>query len=99
MKHKVIISRRADEMLVEHVRFLAQVSIAAAKILRNEVACVLKSLEDNPCLHQWEVDVNLPAGTYRRVVFAKRYKAFFLISEDTVYVAAIVGFRQEYRFD
>jgi hypothetical protein len=45
------------------------------KILRNEVACVLKSLEDNPYLHQWEVDVNLPAGKYRRVVFAKRYKA------------------------
>jgi hypothetical protein len=44
------------------------------KILRNEVACVLKSLEDNPYLHQLEVDVNLPAGKYRRVVFAKRYK-------------------------
>jgi hypothetical protein len=38
------------------------------KILRNEVACVLKSLEDNPYLHQLEVDVNLPAGKYRRVV-------------------------------
>ena len=64
------------------------------KLLRNEVACVLKSLEDNPCLHQWEVDVNLPAGTYRRVVFAKRYKAVFFISEDTVYVDVIVYCRQ-----
>jgi len=69
------------------------------KILRNEVACILKSLEDNPCLHQWEVDVNLPAEKYRRVVFAKRHKAVFSISEDTMYIDAIVGFRQEYRFD
>lgn len=74
MKYKVIMSRRADEMLVSHVRILAQVSIPAAKMLRNEVACVLKSLEADPYLYQWEVDVNLPAGKYRRVVFAKRYK-------------------------
>lgn len=99
MKYKVIMSRRADEMLVSHVRILAQVSIPAAKMLRNEVACVLKSLEADPYLYQWEVDVNLPAETYRRVVFAKRCKALILILEDTVYVDAIVDCRQEYRFD
>ena len=97
MKYRVIMSRKADEMLVTHVRFLAQVSISAAKILRNEVAFVLKSFEDNPYLYQLEADLNLPAGKYRRVVFAKRYKAIFFISGDTVYVDAIVDCRQEYR--
>ena len=36
MGYEVIVSRKADEMLVSHVRFLAQVSIPAAKVLRNE---------------------------------------------------------------
>jgi len=34
MEYDVIVSRKADEMLVSHVRFLAQVSIPAAKVLR-----------------------------------------------------------------
>ena len=36
MKYDVIVSRKADEMLVSHARFLAQVSIPAAKVLRHE---------------------------------------------------------------
>jgi len=36
MEYDVIVSRKADEMLVSHVRVLAQVSIPAAKVLRNE---------------------------------------------------------------
>jgi len=43
-RYHVIISERAGEMLVQHARFLAQVSIQAADKLRMDVIGTAKSL-------------------------------------------------------
>jgi len=94
MEYDGIVSRKADEMLVSHVRFLAQVSIPAAKVLRNEFCSVLGKLKDNPFQFQLEEDLGLPSGKYRRVVFAKRYKAVFSVFENTVFIDAIIDCRQ-----
>ncbi len=94
MEYDVIVSRKADEMLVSHVRFLAQVSIPAAKVLRNEFCSVLVTLKDTPFQFQLEEDLGLPSGKYRRVVFAKRYKAVFSVFENTVFIDAIIHCRQ-----
>ncbi len=94
MEYDVIVSRKADEMLVSHVRFLAQVSIPATKVLRNEFCSVLVKLKDNPFQFQLEEDIGLPKGKYRRVIFAKRYKAVFSIFENKVFVDAIIDCRQ-----
>ncbi|MBJ2355214.1 type II toxin-antitoxin system RelE/ParE family toxin [Sphaerochaeta sp. S2] len=97
MGYEVIVSRKADEMLVSHVRFLAQVSIPAAKVLRNEFCSVLVALKDNPFQFQLEEDLGLPSGKYRRVVFAKRYKAVFSVFENSVFIDAIIDCRQSMR--
>lgn len=94
MEYDVIVSRKADEMLVSHVRFLAQVSIAAAKVLRNEFCSVLVTLKDNPFQFQLEEDLGLPSGKYRRVVFAKRYKAVYSVFENKVFIDTIIVRRQ-----
>ncbi len=86
MKYDGIVSRKADEMLVSHVRFLAQVSIPAAKVLRNEFSTVLAILKDDPFQFQLEEDLGLPSEKYRRVVFAKRYKAIFSVCENKVFI-------------
>jgi hypothetical protein len=94
MKYDVIVSKKADEMLVSHVRFLAQVSIPAAKVLRNEFCSVLVALKDNPFQFHQEENLGLPSGKYRRVVFATRYKAVFSIFENTVSIDAIIYCRR-----
>ena len=47
-KYTVIVSKRVDEMLIRHVRFLAQVRVSAAKWMVAEFAKVLDTLEENP---------------------------------------------------
>ncbi|MDD3930034.1 MAG: hypothetical protein PHY87_09570 [Sphaerochaeta sp.] len=95
MKYDVIVSRKADEMLVSHARFLAQVRIPAAKVLRQEFYSVLVRLKDNPFQFQLEEDLGLPGGKYRQVVFAKRYKAVFSVYENSVFIDAIIDSRQQ----
>ena len=41
-----------------------------------------------------EEDLGLPSGKYRRVVFAKRYKAVFSMFENRVFIDAIIYCRQ-----
>ena len=94
MKYDVIISKRAEEMLLVHVRFLARVSVPAAKVLRNGFKDLLESLSSNPFQFQEEVDLNLPKGKYRRAVLLRRYKILFSVKGSKVYVDAIGDCRQ-----
>ena len=94
-KYKVIFGSRVDNMLLRHVEFLARVSVPAAKQFRNEFKKVIREIEDNPYQFPYEVDMNLPADTYHKAIFAKRYKALFLIEDKTVYLDAVIDCRQD----
>ena len=61
-KYTVIVSRRADEMLIRHARFLAQVRVTAAKRMTAEFEKVLDTLEQNPFQFPPETDYDLPDG-------------------------------------
>ena len=78
MQYTVIFASRVDAQLLKHVEFLARVSIPAAKAFRSKFAEILAQLEENPFLFPPETDPNLPAGLYRKALFAKRYKACLL---------------------
>ena len=94
MRYKVIVSRKATEMLINHIRFLSFISVPASKALRDEFSSVLDKLKENPLQFQIEEDLNLPKNKYRRAIFAKRYKAVYCIEEKTVYIDAIIDCRQ-----
>ena len=94
-KNKVILGSRVDAMLLRHVEFLARVSIPAAKRFREEFKKVVRDMADNPYQFPYEADMNLPADTYRKALFAKRYKALFLLEGETVYLDAVVDCRQD----
>ena len=47
-KYTVIVSRRADEMLIRHAGFLAQVRVSAARRMTAEFEKALDTLEQNP---------------------------------------------------
>lgn len=99
MKYDVFVSKKAKEMLLLHVRFLSQVSVSAAKILRKEFSEIVDKLEANPFQFQEEVDLNLPRGKYRRAVFLRRYKVVFFVCGHEVYVDAIIDCRQAQDLD
>ena len=93
-KYSVIVSRRADEMLIQHARFLAQVSVSAAEKMVLEFGLVLDSLEENPYQYPVDDDYNLPKGMYRKALFCKWYKALFCVSDTKVFLDAVVDCRQ-----
>ena len=95
MQYTVIFVSRVDAQLLKYVEFWARVSIPAAKAFRTEFAEILAQLEDNPFLFPPETDPNLPAGLYRKALFAKRYKVLFSVDDATVYLDAVIECRQD----
>ena len=93
--YTVIVSRRADEILIRHARFLAQVRVSAARQMTAEFAKVIDALEKNPFQFPPELDYNLPDGAYRKALFSKWYKAIFSVAENTVYLDAVLDCRQD----
>lgn len=94
-KYSVIVSRSADEMLIRHARFLARVSIPAAKRMVGEFQSLLDALENNPLQFPTDDDYNLPPGVYRKALFCKWYKALFSVEGTSVYLDAVLDCRQD----
>ena len=90
--YEVIVSRRAEQMLTNHICFLARASVKAARRLRNEYAETLDAMEDNPFRFPSAEDLGLP-DEYRKALFGKRYQAIFYIDGDTVYLDAVLNCR------
>ena len=97
-QYKVVMAKRADAMLLNHTEFLARVSIAAARRLLTDFRKTIKRISDNPFQFPFadEMDVpGIPPKQYKKCIFAKRYKALFLIDDGIVYLDAIIDCRQE----
>jgi hypothetical protein len=95
-KYTVIAASRVDSQLLRHFGFIARVSIPAARRFRDDYEKFLDELEKNPLRFPPDTDPNLPEGLYRKLLFAKWYKALFMIDEQNaiVYLDAVVDCRQ-----
>ena len=96
--YNVILSRRADGMLLFHTEFLARVSTVGARKLLAAFKKASGMLEDNPLVFAFadEADApGIPPETYRKCIFYERYKALFLVEDSNVYVDVIIDCRQE----
>lgn len=93
-QYDIIVSRRAEHMLLIHVGFLARVSIKAARGLRNEYANMLTALENNPFQFPVAEDMDLPEE-YRKALFGKRYYAVFYVEDKTVYLDTVLDCRMD----
>ena len=97
-KYNVILSRRADHMLISHTEFLARVSSPAARRLLVDFRKVKKVLEETPFQYPFadERDApGIPLETYRKCLFDGRYKALYLVEENIVHIDAVIDCRQE----
>jgi hypothetical protein len=96
--YKVIVSDRASDMPMQHVRFMAQVSLQAADKLRVKIIEAAKSLENFPERNSWLLDAVLPVRKYRKMIVNKRYLIIYQIKADTVYVEYVLDYRQDYQW-
>lgn len=95
-QYEVIISDEATQMLLSHVRFLAQVSESAAIRLINAFQENASSLSQFPQRNPWLVDPLIPKSKYRKLLLEKRYLLFYQVKGRLVHIDAVVDTRQEY---
>jgi len=96
--YRVIVSDRATDMLMQHVRFLAQTSLQAADKLRVEIIKAAKSLKNFPEHNAWLSDPVLPANKYRKMIISKRYLLIYQIRDEAVFIEYILDCRQNYKW-
>lgn len=94
-KFRVIVSQEAERMLLEHMRFLANVSIPASKRFLTSFKDAKQSLADFPLSGPYEDEASLPSETYRKYLFYGRYKILYEVEGDKVYIDATVDCRQD----
>lgn len=94
--YTVIVSERAKQMLATHMRFLAQVSKAAAVSKKKELLAALASLEEMPQRFPFLEEPYLPSNKYHKMFVAKWYLVVYQIQDSTVYVDYILDCRRDY---
>lgn len=95
-KYRVIVSRRAAQMLTSHAAFLAGASPSAAEQLLTAFEAAARSLEQFPQRCPWLRGDYIPPNKYRCRLFAERYLLIYQIQDDIVYADYVVDCRQNY---
>lgn len=93
-RFRVIVSPQAEKMLLEHMRFLAQVSAPASKRFLASFKAAKQTLSAFPMLGPYDNEPPLPPNTYRKYLFYERYKILYEIEGTTVFMDAILDCRQ-----
>lgn len=94
--YKVVVSKKARQMLIEHTKFLANVSIQAAKRLAISFRQSERELSSMPQRCPFFRESGFPENTYHSYLIEKRYLLIFKIEENTVYIEYILDCRQDY---
>jgi plasmid stabilization system protein ParE len=93
---EVIVSDRARQMLVGHVRFLAQKDPSAARKIKNELLDAIRSLSAMPERFPFFNAELIPQNKYHKMFVEKWYLILYQIKDRIVYVDYIVDCRQNY---
>ena len=97
-RYKVIFSERASEMLLNHIRFMANVSIPAAKNLKGGIMKAVQEIVNMPNSNPWFIDEYIPKYKYRKKLVEKRYLLIYQVKDDTVYIEYILDCRQDFNW-
>ena len=94
--YDVKITDTAWEQMIEHARFLANVSVDAANRLVDEFIESTDKLAQMPRRCSWLTHDAIPFQKYRKTFFGEYHMALFMIRGNIVYVTAAVDCRQNY---
>lgn len=95
-QYNMIVSDRARQMLVSHVRFLAQKSPVAARKTKNDLMEAIRSLSIMPERFPFLNTEFIPLNKYHKMFVEKWYLILYQIKDQTVYIDLIVDCRQDY---
>ena len=94
--YDVKITDTAWAQMLEHARFLANVSVDAANSLVDDFITATDSLAQMPERCPWLIHDAIPFQKYRKILFSKYHMALFQIRGNMVYVASVIDCRQDY---
>jgi hypothetical protein len=94
-EYQVLVSPRARDMLFEHAKFLAQVSIEAGLKLFDEFEQRVDSLEKMPERCAYYDNPYVPHGKYRKLALGNYLLILFQIIESVVRIELIIDARAE----
>ena len=94
--YDVKITDTAWKQMMEHSRFLANVSIDAADRLVDSFLESTDTLEQMPERCPWLIHEAIPFQKYRKILFGDYHMALFQIRGSSVYVSAVIDCRQDY---
>ena len=93
--YNVTIDPSANDRIIEHFEFLAQVSETAADNLLDQLLEDIHSLEKMPYRNPVYGRLYVPVEKYRYMISAERYRIVYQIIQDNVFVDDIQDCRQE----
>ena len=96
MEYNVIISMRAKQMLGNHLRFLSNVNVDAARKTKQRIIEGLKSLDKMPNRFPFFNESYIPRNKYHKMYIENWYIVLFQIKDNVVYVDYILDCRQDY---
>jgi len=94
-EYNVLVSGRARDMLYEHARFLAQVSIQAAENLFDQFEDRVSSLEIMPERCPYYDNPFVQPRKYRKLSLGNYLLILFQVTDNTVYIELIIDGRAE----
>ena len=94
-KYHVLVSGKARDMLFEHARFLAQVSVPAAEKLFDQFEDRVSSLETMPERCAYYNNPFVKSRQYRKLSLGNNLLILFQVAENTVYIELIIDGRAE----
>lgn len=95
-EYDVKITDTAWGHMIEHARFLSNVSENAANELAREFVEKSESLQQMPERCPWLIHDAVPFQKYRKLLFGKYHLALFQVRGNKVYIVAVVDCRQDY---
>jgi plasmid stabilization system protein ParE len=90
------VSDHAKTTLGAHIKFMAQISPAAARDIKEQLLAAIRSLEEMPERFPFLEEEFVPRGKYHKIFVAQWYLILYQIKDRTVDVDCIVDCRQDY---
>ena len=94
-KYKILVAPAANDRMADHFAFLAEVNERAAERLLDTLLLDIRSLEERPFRNSPYERPFTPAGKYRYLLSAKRYRIVYRVRDGTVFVDDIQDCRQD----
>lgn len=96
--YKVIVSERAQQMLLKHTAYLGNKDLDRAEEVKKRLLHGLRSLETMPSRYPFLEDQFIPSNRYRKMYIEKWYLVLYQIRDQNVLVDLILDCRHDYRW-